>query len=90
MSYGCHCLCITKQDPQLDEGKTSNPRNCEQSNPFDTDCGSEEEATCDQPEPPCWRECMRRSLFMLVGEACPSQNRQSGEYNQRRIEKDQT
>lgn len=75
-TYRCDILRITKQNPQLENGKRPNPSNGEETNPFDTEGSAQREASCREPKPPGSTEGMRRSQFLLVGK---TRERQCGE-----------
>ena len=89
-TYRCDGLRVSEKHPQLDDGEAAHPRDSEESNPLDTQGGTQAQTRRDQPEPPGRAERMRRTQFLLVGETGERQRGESREEDQGGVQKDQT
>ncbi|THW59526.1 hypothetical protein D6D20_06439 [Aureobasidium pullulans] len=79
-------LGVTEKNPELENSKTADPSNGEETDPLDTDSGSKAETAESQPEPPARCKGLRGTLLVLVGERSPTENGQGGKDDQGRIE----
>ena len=86
---GGDVLAVAEQDPELQGGERTHPRDGEETNPLDAHRRAEREPRHAQPEPPARREGRRGTQLVLIREARPAQSRQCSEDDQRRVEQNQ-
>lgn len=82
-------LVVAKHNPELNQSQAANPGNGEQTNPLDASGNSQAKTGDGQPEPPAWREGLRRSKFLLVGERSEAEGSESGSNHEGRVEQDE-